>query len=72
MLARADDITVDARGSVAEQVGVRAGSGKEEFVPGAFVDQQPVGRDVALAPAFPFALEGMVAVGFGEWFTTPE
>ena len=36
------------------------------------IDQEPIGLDVAIAPALPAAFEGMVAVSWGERFTRAE
>src|SRR6476620_3613100 len=46
--------------SIVEQVGVRARAGKPHLRVGSLVDQQPIGLDVALAPALPFPLQRMI------------
>lgn len=48
-----------ARRSLAEEVRVRAGPGKDEFRLGRPVDQDPVGGEVAVAMGFPLAFERM-------------
>jgi len=60
--SRLDPYDLTPMTSSSEQITVSAGSLKPQFIFCLSVDQDPVGLDVAVAPAFPSPFQGMIPV----------